>query len=164
MSNPNDTKIIQLGPKRLTKHLTDRGMRGVGTAVEGEIKRIADLERLGFEVGDYGQMTAIGCRVTLHSCFGEWEIDVTLPNGSVISLDIPFDKVVGSTADEIAVRRAKLWATAAADRSERILIELENRVREDFVRIRIDYTEAEVAAEAKRLARERAYEYDIIVP
>jgi hypothetical protein len=147
-------KIVPLGPKRLTKQLADRGMRTVATAVMGEMKRAADLERLGFEIGDYGQLKADGCRVTLHSCFGEWEIDIVLPNGSTISLDIPFDKVGGSSADEIAEHRAKL--AAEADDCE--LIDLENRVRQDFVSSGIEYTEAEVAAEAKRLRRELTYE------
>jgi len=146
-------KIIPLGPKRLSRDLTKQGMGTVATAIEGEIERTADLERLGFEVGDYGQLKADGCRVTVYSCFGEWEVDIVLPNGSVISLDVPFDKVGGSTAHEVAEYRAKLSAQTA----EQNLIDLENHVREDFVRIGIEYTEDEVAAEAKRLARELVY-------
>jgi hypothetical protein len=78
----------------------------VNDAVATEVKPQGLLHRLGFRESDDGDMTTENCRVTFYSAFGEYEIDIVLPNGSAVGFDVPIEAVRGRTADEIFADRA----------------------------------------------------------
>jgi hypothetical protein len=80
--------------------------REVQAALAAELKRQNRLQELGFTEDDFGQWKASGCRVTLYSVGGEYEIDIFLPNGSGVGFDVPFEKFHARTADEIRAARA----------------------------------------------------------
>jgi hypothetical protein len=58
------------------------------------------LQELGFIAGEYGDWFSLNCRVTLYAVFGEWEVDIVLPNGSAVGFDIPITKLAGRTKAE----------------------------------------------------------------
>ena len=78
--------------------IIDMGME----AARAEIKNMSRLEQLGFEQNEFGEFKAINCTILLYSCCGEWEVDITLPNGSSVSFDAP--KLLGQTAAEARVQ------------------------------------------------------------
>ena len=82
----------------------------IAKAVAAELKRSKRLDELGFDEDEFGQLEAKGCTVTFYSSCGEWEVDIVLPNGSVIGFDIAFDAVSGRTAEEVEAARAALAA------------------------------------------------------
>jgi hypothetical protein len=47
------------------------------------------MEELGFEGVEGLSWRAKGCMVSLYACFGKFEIDITLPNGTRVSFDVP---------------------------------------------------------------------------
>jgi hypothetical protein len=73
----------------------------VNQAVITEITNMKRLDELGFSENPEGSFTARGCSLNLYSCFGDWEITMHLPNGSVIGCDVPISKLSGRTAAEI---------------------------------------------------------------
>jgi len=74
-------------------------------ALGTEIRNGSRLEELGFERNEFGLFKAVNCTVFLYSSYGEWEVEIKLPNGSAIGGDVP--KLSGRTAAEIAkVRQA----------------------------------------------------------
>jgi hypothetical protein len=70
--------------------------------VHALIKNEQRLRELGFTPNTYGEWSASNCRVTLYAVFGEWEIDIRLSNGSSVGCDVPIEKLVGRTAEEIS--------------------------------------------------------------
>ena len=73
--------------------------------VAADIKRQDRLRELGFTQDEFGQWHAANCRVTLYSVFGDYEIDIHLPNGSAVGCDVPIKALSGRTADEIEADR-----------------------------------------------------------
>jgi hypothetical protein len=59
------------------------------------------LYELGFAAGNYGEWSALNCRVTLYAVGDKWEIDILLPNGSAVGCDVPISEFAGRTRAEI---------------------------------------------------------------
>jgi hypothetical protein len=71
----------------------------IATAIQHE-KRLIPL---GFEQDEFGQWFIQGeCRIVLYRVDDTWELDITLPNGSVIGGDLPCSGLVGRSAAERA--------------------------------------------------------------
>ena len=74
----------------------------MGMTIQEVIQSIARVAWLGFEEDGFGQLIMKGeCTVTLYQVGNEWEIDISLPNGSAIGCDVPLDALQGRTAAEI---------------------------------------------------------------
>jgi hypothetical protein len=71
-------------------------------AVEAVMQANRRLFEFGFEQDDFGQFIARGCTVTIYQVGSEYEIDITLPNGSAVGCDVPVKSFKGRTAQEIA--------------------------------------------------------------
>jgi hypothetical protein len=46
------------------------------------------LKALGFEQNDSGEYVTRGCTVIVYPCCGQYEVDILLPNGAVLFLDV----------------------------------------------------------------------------
>ena len=86
--------------------MTDDLPPHVQEIVNADLKRQDRLREFGFTEDEFGQWKASNCQVTLYSVFGEYEIDIRLPNGSAVGCDVPIEKFGGRTADEIRAARA----------------------------------------------------------
>jgi hypothetical protein len=53
--------------------------------VRQEMGRTNSLEHVGFAVGEYGQLTADGCKVTFYSVLDDWEVDIRSPPTEITS-------------------------------------------------------------------------------
>jgi hypothetical protein len=76
-------------------------MNIVEQAITDAITAHSRLGLFGFREDDYGQWVCEGpCRVTLYQVGDDWELDIHLPNGSVVGGDIPLSTFGGKTAAE----------------------------------------------------------------
>ena len=89
--------------------MIDKLPAAVRAAVKTEIMNGKRLKELGFAEDEFGQWVAENCRVTLYSSCGDWEIDISLPNGSAVGCDTK--DFSGRTADEI-----RTWQQERANR------------------------------------------------
>jgi hypothetical protein len=47
----------------------------------------------GFIEDEFGQLTAPNCNLNFYQVLGDWEITVALPNGQMISFNVPLGQI-----------------------------------------------------------------------
>ena len=65
------------------------GAPGLAAGIMTEMSSMNSFEKLGFEERADGSYGAHGCRVNFYSCFGVYEVNITLPNGKGLCFDVP---------------------------------------------------------------------------
>jgi hypothetical protein len=72
------------------------------------------LDEFGFEQNEFGEWRAEACTVLFYGCFGDFEVDITLPDGGVVGFDVPVWAVAGRTAAERAEKEKEMRKTRLA--------------------------------------------------